>query len=165
MAAKGNEIIVSANPRGVFYEGFINTGETPKPGTIMQIDPTQTFVGGRPVFKMYNRAADGDKPLGPLFILLPDSKRGKTATDAYAAGDHCELYAPLPGEEFNLLVQDPSGTGSGTTYDAGTMMTVDDTTGELVPSVGTEDIEPFVLMEAASQLAADTLNWVMYTGY
>lgn len=165
MAKRGNEIVVSANPRGVFMEGFIAAGQTPKPGVVMQIDPTVDEVGGRKTFKMFDRGADGDRPLGPIWVLREDSLQGKTILDAYAAGDRAFLYAPLPGEELNMIVQDPSGTGSGTTYAAGTEMIVDDGTGELIPTAGTPQTSPFILMEAATQLADDTLNYVMFSGY
>jgi hypothetical protein len=165
VAAKGNEIIVTADPKGTFMEGLIASGQTPYPGTIMQIDPTVALVGGRFTFKMYDRSADGDRPFGPYWVLRHDVLQGKTATDAYAAGDRAFLYAPIAGEELNCIVQDPSGTGSGTTYAAGTEMIVDDGTGELIPTTGSPQSAPFVLLEAATQLAGDTLNWVMFSGY
>lgn len=166
--AKGNEIVLSVPPKGVFTEGFINTGETPKPGTIMQKDPTQTVVGGRFVFKAYNRDADGDHPAGAFWVLLPDHLQGKTATDAYAAGDRCFLYAPLPGEELNLLIEDvTAGTGTGATADhaAGEILMVNDGSGKLIATTGSPETEVAMLLEALADLTSDTLGWCEWSGH
>lgn len=162
--AKGNKIVVSANPHSEsgHWEGIITSGETPKPGTIMQIDPTVALVGGRHTFKIYNRDADGDRPLGPIFILLEDFLQGKDATTAYAAGDRCFLYAPQAGEEFNCLISDVSGTADIT---KGTILMIDDGTGELIATTGSPENEPFVLLETVSSPTADQLAWVLYTGH
>lgn len=162
--AKGNEIVVSANPKGYFQEGFINAGETPKPGTIMQIDPTQSTVSGRFVWKTYNRDADGDRPLGPMAVLDIDHLQGKTATDAYAAGDRCFLYIPLPGDELNLLWADADTGTSTNDLSAGTIGIVDDGTGKMIATTGSPETEVAVLLEAISNLSSDTLGWSMWSG-
>ena len=43
--AKGNEIIVSSEPRGRFEECIVSG--TPKPGTVIDIKPTVAAVSGR----------------------------------------------------------------------------------------------------------------------
>jgi hypothetical protein len=160
--AKGNKIVVSANPRveSSHMEGIIAAGETPKPGTIMQVDPTVALIGGRHTYKIYNRDADGDRPLGPIYILLEDFLQGKAATTAYAAGERCFLIAPIAGEEFNCIISDVAGTAD---IALGTILSVDDTTGELIASTG--ETEPFVLLETVSAPAADQLAWVRFSGY
>lgn len=160
--ARGNEIIVSANPRGVFHEGRIAVGATPKPGTIMQIQTSAGIGGdGRFTWELYNRAADGDRPFGPLAILLHDSLRGKTSTDAYAAGDRCFLYTPVAGEEFNLLFLDVAGTADDHVF--GEIVGPDDGTGKMVAVTG--ETEPFMLLEALTDIVSDTLGHCIYSGY
>lgn len=162
--ALGNEIIVSANPRGVFLEGKIKTGETPKPGTILQIDASAGLDSNkRYTFEIYNRDADGNRPHGPLCILLADTNRGKTATDAYAAGDACQVYVPIAGEEFNLLLSDISGTGDD--HAIGEILIIDDGTGELIANTGSPESEPFMLLETVTDPTADQLVHVIYNGY
>lgn len=163
MAGRGKQIIVTANPRGVFMEGVINTGETPKPGTIMQLDPTQTMVGGRHVWKIYNRDADGNRPAGPYIVLLEDKLRGKTITDAYAAGDRAFGYVPLPGEEINLLHLNVTGTGDDVAL--GDLLIVDDTTGKVLVTTGSPESEPAMALEALTDPTADELLWCIWTGY
>jgi len=161
--ARGTEIIVSANPRGVFAEGTL-TAITPKPGTIMQIDISAGLDGtGRFTYEIYNADADGGRPKGPLFILLPDRLQGKLETDAYTSAGHCFLYTPVAGEEFNMLLIDIAGTGDDHT--AGEMLIVDDTTGKLIATTGTPETEPFMLLETVTDPVADTLAHVIYTGY
>jgi hypothetical protein len=164
--ARGHSIIVSAptSPRGVFMEAYVAAGQTPKPGTIMQYDPTVALRGGRHTVAVYNRGADGRRPAGPLWILREDQYRGdRTELSAYAAGDRCFLYCPVAGEEFNLLLADVAGTADD--HPLGELMTVDDTTGKLIVVPGTEQITPFQLLEAVVDPVADQLVWVVYTGY
>ena len=157
--ARGNKIIVSANPRGVSHEGYIN--DTSKPGTIMQIDVSEGIgADGRFDFEAYNADADGDKRL--LFILLPDWGLGKIATDAYVSGDRCFLYTPIAGEEFNMLVQNLAGTGDD--HAIGDLLIVDDSTGKLIATASNES-EPFICLETITDPTADTLAHVIYTGY
>ena len=106
--ARGNEIIVSADPQGRHLEGYVSG--TPAPGTVMQIKPGIEPIAGAYTWEPFNADADGDQRM--IVILLPDQLQGKTATDAYADGDRCFLYCPLPGEELNVLVAAP-GTGTG----------------------------------------------------
>ena len=160
---KGNEIMVSSEPRGRFVEGIIGSGLTPKPGTIMQIDYTVALKGGRWTWKLYDRAADGDRPKGPLIILLESHLKGGTYADAYAAGDRAFGFIPLDGDEFNMLIGDVAGTGDD--HSIGEILMVDDGTGKLVATTGTPQSEPFTLQEGPiTDPTADTLAWVVYTG-
>lgn len=160
--ARGNGIIVSSEPKGKFTEGIIKTGETPKPGTILQIDPTVSLVGGRHTYKIYAPGADGEQPLGAFWVLLENSLLGKTATDAYAAGDRCFLYSPLPGDELNLIVLNISGTADD--HALGEKLMVDTGTGKLIATTGTPETEVAVLLEAITDPTADTLAWVQWSG-
>ncbi len=156
MAGRGNEIVVSAEPNGRFIEGTIKAAETPKPGTILQIDSSAGIDSlGRFVWEIFNSSADGVHPLGPFIILREDIGQGKTNTDAYAAGDHAYGYIPLHGDELNLVISDVSGTAD---IALGTVMMVDDGTGELIATTGVE-AEVFLLMELISAPAADELGF------
>lgn len=164
--ARGNSIIVSApeSPRGVFDEGYIGAGNTPKPGTVMQRDLSVALRGGRFTYVVYNADADGGRPKGALKILLPDRFNGnRTELSAYAAGDRCFLYTPLAGEELNMILGDVAGTADD--HPIGEMLIVDDTTGKLVATTGSPETECFQLLEAVTDPVADQLVWVEYTGY
>lgn len=161
--AKGTEIVVSAEPKGHFMEGIINAGETPKPGQIVQMDPTQATVGGRHVWKIYNTGTDGKRPKGPFIVLLPDRLQGKLATDAYAAGDHAFGYVPCQGDELNLLYLNLAGTADD--HAKGEIGIVDDTTGKIIATTGSPQTEVCMLLETITDPTADTLAWVVWTGY
>ena len=158
--AQGNEIVVTAEPRGQFLEGIVSG--TPKPGTVMQVAAATEPQSGRFTWEVYNADADGNQRI--IAVLLPDALQGKTATDAYVTGSRCFLYCPLPGELLNMLLQDVAGTGD--TYAIGDIFIVDDGTGKLIATTGSPEAEPFVLMETISTpLAADALELCMFTGY
>lgn len=159
--ARGSGIIVTADPKGQFEEGIIATGETPKPGTILQRDPTIALIGGRHTYKIYNRDADGDHPAGSHWVLLHDWGQGKTVSDAYAAGDHCFLYSPRAGEELNLLVKNLSGTADD--HAAGEILMVDDGTGLLIATTGSPEVEVAQLLEAITDPTSDTLAWCQWS--
>lgn len=156
--AKGNEIIVSGNPKGVFLEGTVNG--TPKPGTIMQINAAVEPVGGRPDWTAFNADADGDQRL--IAVLLPDSLQGKDATTAYVDNDRCFLYVPAPGEELNVLVANISGTAD--SFAIGDLLMVNDGDGKMIATTGSPESEPFIVLETKSALTADALVHVMYSG-
>ena len=159
--AQGNEIVLSGEPRGRFYEGIIASGETPKPGTVMQIQAAVEPIGGRLTWEMFDAGADGDQRL--IAVLLPDQLQGKMATDAYAAGDRCFLYIPLPGDELNMLVSNISGTSD--SFAIGDLLMVNDGDGELIATTGSPESESFIVMETVAALTADTLVHCMFTGY
>lgn len=160
--ARGSKIIVTDNPRGVFKEGIIASGQTPKPGTILQ-KTSASLVGGRHTWTAYSRDADGNHPAGALAVLLEDSKQGKTATEAYAAGDRCQLYCPLPGEELNLLFGNASGTADDIAVND--LMIVDSGTGKIIKTAGSPESEPAQALEAIDDPTADQLLWCEWTGY
>lgn len=161
--ARGNEIIVTADPEGAFMEGWIAASTTPKPGTIMQIDPTVALKAGRHTYKAYTPGADGEQPLGPFWVLLADQLQGKLVSDAYAAGDRAFLYSPLPGDELNLLVANLAGTADD--HALGEKLMVDTGTGLLIATTGSPETEVAVLLEVITDPTADTLAWVMWSGH
>lgn len=158
-----SEIIVTAAPKGNYFEGIISG--TPKPGTIVQIQAGTALVGGRPTFEVYNRAADGDMPLGPLFVLNLDWMQGKAETAAFVTGGRCQVYAPLPADQLRLLAANIAGTGSGDEWAIGREGMVDDGTGKIVRLTGTPATRPFIAMESVLDVTADTLVQFMYSGY
>jgi len=159
--AQGNEILISAVPNGRFLEGLIDG--TPKPGTVMQVKAATEPVSGRHTWEVYNRDADGDRPQGPIAVLLPDQLQGKLATDAYVTGTRGFLYAPIAGDEVNMLLADVAGTGDD--HAIGELLIVDDGTGLLIATTGTPESEPFVVMETITDPTTDTLVHCMFTGY
>lgn len=161
MAARGSGIIVNAEPRGRFLEGIISG--TPKPGTAMQIDFSVALQGGRHTWVVYNRDADGNRPAGPIGILLPDDLQGQLATTAYVTGTRCFLYVPQAGDELNLLIADVAGTGDD--HDAGEILMIDDGTGKFIATTGSPESECAVLCEAITDPTADQLSWCIWSGY
>ena len=158
--AKGNEIIVSAEPGGRFLEGIVSG--TPKPGTVMQLKAATEPVNGRHTWEVFNGAADAERTL--IAVLLPDSLQGDIATAAYVDGERCFLYVPIAGEELNMLVANIAGTSD--TFAIGDRLIVDDGTGKLIATTGSPESEPFIVLETkATALTADALVHCMYTGY
>lgn len=157
--AKGNEIVVSADPRGKYLEGYVSG--TPKPGTLMQIKAETEPVGGRHTWEAFNPDADGNQRI--IAVLLPDQLNGKTATQAYADGDRCYLYCPIAGEDLNMLVANIAGTADA--FAIGDLMIADKGTGKLIATTGSPESEPFLVMETISALTADALVWCKYTGH
>ena len=157
--AKGNRIIITPD-RGYKVEGIIAAGETPSPGTILQIDPTVAVQGNRHTWKIYDRGADGDRPAGPYIVLCEDMLQGKTTSDAYAAGARAFGFVPLPGCELNLLFKNVSGTADDVV--AGDMFIVDDGTGKVIVTTGSPESEPAMALEAVTDPTADTLVWSIW---
>ena len=166
--AKGNEIIVTAEPKGRFAECIV-VG-TPKPGTVMELKVGTAAVAGRFSYEpagttansgaSQGMAADGNRL--PIAVLLPDHLQGQLATDAYVTGTRGFLYFPVPGEELNMLIENQSGTADD--FVIGSKLIVDDGTGKLLISASTPEAEPFICLEALTDLTADNLTWVLFTG-
>ena len=163
--ARGNEIIVSAHPQGVFEECVISG--TPKPGTLMEIVPSTEPVNGRFTYRAFS-AGDGFK--GPCVVLMPDSLQGKLATDAYVTGTRGFLYWPIAGETLNIMKRYQPGTGTANIENIGDKLEVDGATG-MLQAVGTGGptgshvSAPFYLLEHGGVAdTADSLKWVKYLG-
>lgn len=161
--ARGNRIVVTAEPKGQFVQGYLGAGLTPKPGTILQKQTATALKGGRETWELYNADADGGRPKGPFIVLIEDYLQGQLASTAYAAGAFAFGYIPLPGDELNLLVANIAGTADD--HAVGEMLIVDDTTGLLIATTGTPETEVAQLNEAITDPTADTLAWCTWTGF
>lgn len=161
MPGKGETIIINSEPKGVFKEGIISG--TPKPGTVMELVPSTVPVGGRFTWRaVTSRSANGAK--GLMAVLLEDKLQGKLITDAYVSGTRGFLYCPIAGEELNMLLDYPGGTGTSDEDDIGELLTFENGTGKLIPA-GSYASAPFMLLENLdTAITADTLVWTMYLG-
>ena len=162
---RGNSIIVTAEPRG--RRKWVKIDGTPKPGTIMTPKPA-TAIDANGNIEMEPAgtsagimAADGDRI--PVAVLLEDSRQGKTVSDAYVDADLGEVYYPLPGEELNVLFLNQSGTADDV-INGTTLLIVDDGTGQVIPTTGTPESEPFLALESITDPTADQLVHVLFTG-
>lgn len=162
--AKGNRIVIEPDARGRYMEGIIGAGLTPKPGTIMQIQAATAEVGGRFTWEIYSpTGTDAAPPAGPFIVLREDIFQSKTTADAYAAGDHCFGYVPLPGDELNLLVKNLSGTADD--HAKGESLMVDDASGLMIAFVEGSKTKSAMLLEAITDPTADTLARCIWSGY
>lgn len=158
--AVGNTIIASAEPKGPFWEGYVNGAL--KPGTVVQIDVSEGLGNdGWPDWEAFNQAADGSRHA--IAVLLEDKLQGKPATSAYVSGDRCFVYFPQRGDMLNMLIGDVGGTGDSHAF--GEILIVDDTTGELIATTGTPESECFQLLETLAAPTADILALCLFTGY
>lgn len=153
-----NTIIVSQEPRGRMFDGYVSG--TPKPGTVMQMT-NAAEVGGLNTYAVYDRAADGAASLGPIIVLLEDHLQGKGISDAYENGKLGHFYVPLPGDELLMIIGDVSGTAD--THAKLEELMVDDGTGELIAVTGTPGQIPFILLEALTAPLADVHALVQKT--
>lgn len=115
--SKGQSIIVTAKPQGVFLEGIIDS--TPSPGMCMEIKPAVAPVSGRHTWRARSLAA-GSK--GQMTILRENDLEGflglgayrsfgpRAPGTAYVSGTRGFLYDPVMGEEMNIYVKDVAGT-------------------------------------------------------
>jgi hypothetical protein len=129
----------------------------------MQIKSGVAAVNGKWTWEVYNRDADGDRPKGPLAVLMEDYLQGSGIETAYASGKLGQLYIPLSGDELLMVLGDVSGTGDDHTI--GEILMVDDGTGKLIATTGSPETEPFVCMETITDPTADTLALVMFSGF
>lgn len=163
--ARGNEILVNGqDPKGRFSEGFAKSGQTIYPGMIVQKDPTVALKGGRHTYKIYDRDLDGDRPAGAFWVVLNDlhAMLGNAVGVAIPDGGRLEVYAPLPGDELNLLKGDVAGTGDD--FTAGDLLIVDDGTGKVILTTGTPETEVAMALESIVDPTADVLVWCEWTG-
>lgn len=164
---KGTRILVTSKPRGVFEDVYI-TG-TPKPGTVMEITPSTAHVGGLFNYAVYGTTAgssgqyvsnDGDRKA--IAILLEQDQEADIWSTAYVTGDLGRVYWPAMGEQFNMLVEDVSGTGDD--FIIGEEMMVDDGTGKLLTADSNAEAHPFTALEAVTDPTADHWIWCRFNG-
>lgn len=156
-----NTIVCSENPRGIFRDCIVSG--TPKPGVVMQIKNATEPVNNLWTYEVFNQSSDGQRPKGPIAVLLEDSLQGKTITDAYVTATIGHLYFPLPGDLLLMQLQDVAGTAD--THAIGEKLIIDNSTGTLIATTGTPQTEAFVVMETMTALSADTLTLVMFSCY
>lgn len=164
--ARGNEIIVTADPKGQFAELYVKAGQTIYPGMIVQKDLATALVGGRESVIVYDADADGGRPKGGTFYVatnLLGAMAGRGTTTQIPAGEKEMFYSPRAGEELNLLLLNIAGTADDHTI--GEVLIVDDTTGKLIATTGSPETEVAVLKETVTDPTADTLAWCEWTGY
>lgn len=158
-----NKILLEPFPNGKRVEGFVKTGETWYPGMCVQLDPSVALKGNRHTYKIYDRAADGDRPAGGYIIVLENHLTGAGCTQSYAAGERFFGYCPLPHDELNLLLLNLSGTADD--HSKGEILMVDDGTGKFIATTGTPQSNPAMLLEDVTDPTADTLAWSIWSGY
>lgn len=156
MAARNNKTVISAHPQGKFLEGKIYG--TPKPGTCMSL--RSAFADGNWHEWEPFSYTSGHRRL--ICVLTEDEDQGYTINDAYVSGTRGFLYCPIAGEELNMLIDDIAGTADDHTV--GEQLMVQTGTGRLIVESSPE-AEPFMLLQAITDPAADTLAPCMYTGY
>ncbi len=161
--ARGNEIIVTADPKGQFETGYLDSAGYP--GMIYQKNYATALIGGRHTFTVYNRDADGNMPAGSYWVLtnLLQAMIGALATAEIAAGEQAMFYSPRAGEEINLLLENIAGTGDD--HAVGEILMVNDGTGKLIATTGTPESECAALKEAVTDPTADQLVWCEWTGH
>ena len=152
-------IVVSPEPRGRFLDVIVEG--TPLPGSIMQLKAATASVGGKFTYVVADIAASGDKPAGPIAVLLEDQLQGKTIDDAYVTGTLGRVYFPLPGDELLVLRADDPGNACA----IGDIFMIEDATGMVMIASGTSDGEPFISMDAYADPSADVLTHVQFSGY
>ena len=164
---KGTRIQASSPSRGVF-ENCIIQG-TPKPGTVMELQPAVAPVGGMFTYQAYGTQAydngdfvenDGDRKV--IAILLEKDDEGGIYSDAYADADIGRLYFPVMGEHFNMILANQSGTGD--SFAIGDELMVDNGDGKLMACNTDAEAHPFTCLEVVAALTADGLGWVRFNG-
>ena len=165
---KGTRILVTSKPRGVFEDVYV-VG-TPKPGVVMEIEPSVEPVGGIFHYAVYGTqggssgqyvSADGNRKA--IAILLEKDQEGGTYNTAYADDEMGRVYWPAMGEQFNMIFEVVSGTPD--TFIIGEEMMVDDGTGKLLTATSSVEAHPFTCLETeTTALAADEWKWVRFNG-
>ena len=164
---RGNNILVNGeHGKGRYMPLYNGTGGDLYPGTIVQLDTSVALKGGVHTAVVYNRDADGDRPLGPHIVALETMQklRGALMTDAIPSGEIFQGYVPQPGDELNLMIKDADTGTSLNDVAAGTLLIVDDGTGYMIATTGSPEEEVAELLETVSDLAGAELGWCIWNG-
>lgn len=165
--ANGNKIVIRGTEvNGIREEGTLANGGTALPGVIMELKPSTAFTNGRGSYRVYQPGTSGNRKI--MFVLNTNPLNGQVATQAYNDGDHIYLYVPQAGDDLNLLVKGVAGTGATTIHNIGDLMIVENASGKLISTTGSEQSDPFQVQgdpAAGTSINADTLVWVKATGY
>ncbi len=137
-----NVIVCKGNREAQQIEGTLDTGNTPLPGTHIQLSSDGKY-------DVWDGAADGERD--EVILLVENLWLGRTTADAYAPGPFF-AFAPLPGDECQVLV------ASGETIAIGGKLIIDKGTGKCIATTGSPEMEPWKALESSGgALGADTL--------
>ena len=157
-----NTIVLSPEPRGRFIDATLSgTSAALLPGSVVQVKAATEKVGGNFTYELYNRDATGNRPRGPVGILIEDNLQGKTITDNYTDTTLGRIYFPLPGDELLMLFAD-DGSGTSDSYAIGDILSIEDATGMLTAESG--ESAPFVCLETITEPTADFMAHVQFAG-
>ncbi len=156
---KGNKILINGNePEGRFITGIIS-GAGCAPGMAMEIVPATEPVNGMFTYRRRQTGSNGDKR--PLIVLLEDTLQGVkpdvNGANVYTAGSVAQLYAPINGDELNLLVENLSGTADSHAIGDQLMVDVASGFGKWIVQASAANSAPATLEETSAALTADTL--------
>jgi hypothetical protein len=158
---RGNRILLTQD-RAFRVEGYVESGQTFKPGQIVQYDYTLPLISGRPQAKVYTPGSDGAKPVGPYIVVEEDIHKGDAAIGAtYAAGEHFFGCIPIMGCELNLLLQD-YGTGTHARISAGDQLEVQSGKGTVQTVTGSPASIVAVAAETIPAPTSDSLVWAQW---
>ena len=134
-----NEIVVTADPKGVFGEGVLKTA-TAKPGISLSLVAGQT----KPTDGRYQLEPFSGGKMFPK-IVIPDYLQGKTKDDQYAVNDWVFFYSPQLGDRIRVRLDSTAGAIS-----VGTPLYIVSTTGEFKDLSGTSGDYVFEALEAVA---------------
>ena len=162
--ARGSRVVITSPPMGTFREFIVKTGQTFYPGMVVEIDAAVTLVSGRHTARIFGQGADGEQPSGAHWVVteMLQGMTGGVMSQSIAAGERVMCYAPMPGDELNLLIANISGTADD--HAKGEKLIVDTGTGKLIATTGTPEREVAVLLETITDPTADTLAWCQWSG-
>jgi hypothetical protein len=159
--AKGNEIIVSSNPKGHMEEVIISG--TPKPGTCMELMATEADANGHFTYRAVTGVDGAARPVAVLTNQL-GSLVGKTKDDARVSGDLETIYFPSAGEQLNMLVRDQPSTGTAGVSNVGDRLGIDGASG-MLQAIGSGAYAPFdLLIHLGIDQTANFHAWCRYRG-
>jgi len=117
MSARGNKIVLTADPKGVFLEGIVSG--TPKPGTSMEMVPITGafYAGGRHQYRVNTSGTNGKRNLVAILLAV----LAKSMSDSVAQGAiglpkiplSPVLYAVLLGMLWRNTLGVPAWTSDG----------------------------------------------------
>jgi hypothetical protein len=164
MALRGNKVVISSPQNGKQRAGVL--GDTSAAGTCMEIQ-TPFYQGGQHLYRAFQPGTDGLRR--QVIVLLEDDIQGfgilksDGTPNAGVSGTMRQFYWPVPGDEMNMLIKDIAGTADDHT--AGDLLIINTGTGKLIASTGSEQSDPFVLLETVIDPTADFYSPCMFTGY
>lgn len=162
--SRRNRIVLTPD-RGKHFEGIVATSQTFYPGMITQIQGATALQGGRHTCELYNRGADGNRPVGPLIVVTERIMTGHTiditnSANAYAAGERFFGFIPDAGCELNLYFKNQTGTADDVV--AGGNLIADEDSGGVIPTTGSPQDEIAQALESIADPTADALIWAIW---